>query len=404
MKDLSQGVYTNKEVIDVLHGKYGTREIKFKYLLLDKNEQPKFELLEVESGSVEMQAFSDIKRTAKFRIRDNESIDWLSDRIQPYIEFKMPDKYVINPKYGKGNFFIANNQNNEYEVNYSKYEKVEGTWISYPLGVFILSTPKRVEINDQVYRDVDAYGGLVILKEDKFTERYTVTVGTKYTDAMVQILQSAGITKYNIEDSDKVLPADKDWKIGTEKIRGVNDLAAAINYIPFWVDEYGYYTCTSYTSPSNKAIDYEYADNEISVTYNGMEEELDLFNVPNSFTLVLSDTEREPLISSKENNNLDSPTSIINRGRRIVDYREVQDVVDQKTLDAKVDRIANNASQIYGHVEFETAIMPFHSYQDVIQIRNSTLGIDGKYAETAWSFDLSVGSTMQHAVRKVVKI
>ena len=373
MRDLSTELYEHQEVADMLHGKYGTREIRFKYLLLDKNEQPKFELLEVESGSVEMQAFADIKRTAKFRIRDNESIDWLSDRIQPFVEIKMSDKNVSN-------------------------------WISYPLGVFVLSTPKRVEINDQVYRDVDAYDGLVILKEDKFTERYTVTVGMKYTDAMVQILQSAGITKYNIEDSNKVLPADKDWKIGTEKIRGVNDLAAAINHTPFWVDEYGYYTCTGYTSPSDKPIDYEYANNEISVTYNGMEEELDLFSVPNSFTLVLSDTEREPLIASKENNNLDSPTSIPNRGRQIVDYREVQDVADQETLDAKVNRIANNASQIYGHVEFETAIMPFHSYQDVIQIRNSTLGIDGKYAETAWSFDLEVGSTMKHAVRKVVEI
>lgn len=404
MRDLSTDLYEHQEVIDMLHGKYGTREIRFKYLLLDKNEQPKFELLEVESGSVEMQAFSDIKRTAKFRIRDTESIDWLSDRIQPYIEFKMSDKYVIDPRYRKENFFIANNQNNEYEVNYSKYKKIEGTWISYPLGVFILSTPKRVEINDQVYRDVDAYDGLVILREDKFTERYTVTAGTKYTDAMIGILQSAGITKHNIEDSDKVLPSDRDWKIGTEKIRGVNDLSAAINYTPFWVDEYGYYTCTGYTSPSDKPTDYEYTDNEMSVTYNGMEEELDLFNVPNSFTLVLSDTEREPLISSKENNNIDSPTSIPNRGRRIVDYREVQDIADQQTLDAKVDRIANEASQIYGHVEFETAIMPFHGWQDVLQIRNETLGIDGWYAETAWSFDLSVGGSMKHEVRKVVKI
>lgn len=92
-----------------------------------------------------------------------EKINWLSDRIQPFVEFKMPVKYEIDREYGKESFFVANNQNNEYEVNYSQYKKIKGTWISYPLGVFILSTPTRVEVNNEVYRDVQAYDGLVIL-------------------------------------------------------------------------------------------------------------------------------------------------------------------------------------------------------------------------------------------------
>lgn len=36
-------------------------------------------------------------------------------------------------------------------------------------------------------------------------------------------------------------------------------------------------------SPSDKSVEYEYADNDMSVTYNGMEEVLDLFSVANSF-------------------------------------------------------------------------------------------------------------------------
>ena len=331
-------------------------------------------------------------------------IDWLSDRIQPVVEVKMPDAVVPKAEYEMDNFFITPWQNNEYEVNKSTYEKQDGQWLSYPLGVFILSTPKRVEVNKQVYRDADAYDGLVILKDDKFTERYTVQEGIRYTDAMVAILETAGITKYNIEQSDKVLPATKEWGIGTDKLSAINELASALNYTPFWVDEYGYYTASHYTSPQDKSADHEYADDELSVTYNGMEEELDLFDTANVFTLVLSDTEREPLVSTIENNSAESPTSIPNRGRRIVDFREIQDAADQEALDGQCQRIADAASQVYGHLDFSTAIIPTHGYSDVIRVVNSTLGIDGKYAETEWKMDLTGGGKMAHSVRKVVSL
>ena len=70
MKNLSQKGYTTEQVLNALRGKYGSRNIRFRYLLLDAEERVKDELYEVESASVEMQALADIKRTASFRLRD----------------------------------------------------------------------------------------------------------------------------------------------------------------------------------------------------------------------------------------------------------------------------------------------------------------------------------------------
>jgi hypothetical protein len=48
--------------------------------------------------------------------------------------------------------------------------------------------------------------------------------------------------------------------------------------------------------------------------------------------------------------------------------------------------------------------MPMHDYQDLLNIVYSKLGINDKYIETEWSFDLETGAKMHHVVRKVVTI
>lgn len=120
-------------------------------------------------------------------------------------------------------------------------------------------------------------------------------------------------------------------------------------------------------------------DDEMSVTYNGMSEQMDLTSIPNTWTAYYSnadavgeDTEEEPvtLTASYTNRNPESPTSIPSRGRAIVDFRQVEDSADQKALEQYVERLAFESSQFYGKVKFQTVLMPFHSYSDVLLLRN----------------------------------
>lgn len=70
MKDLSTQQYTHEEIRNMLHMAEGSREIKFRYDLLDKNEHKISEIRDVVSGEVSMSAFNTIKRTARFRMKD----------------------------------------------------------------------------------------------------------------------------------------------------------------------------------------------------------------------------------------------------------------------------------------------------------------------------------------------
>lgn len=399
MLSLARNGFNYNEVRNALHGKYAPVKMRFRYDLLDKENRFIRTLNNVITGEVSCNANANIKRTAKFTLEDDGSIDYLSDRIQPFVEI-----YVKGEKE-----YTAEEKTYFLQPSFpAKFRKIKVNhkdgWVSFPLGVFLLASPVKTDQDHTVIREVEAYDGLIVLKEDKFSERYTVTAGTNYVDAVITILQSAGINRWNIEQTDKTLDKDMEFDPGREKLFAINELLRQINYDGIRADVNGYYTSSYYRSPSRRSSEYTYVDDEESVMIPGMEEEFDLTEAPNQFVVIRTNEEQEPLRSVYTNDNPDSPISTINRGRTITDYREIDNIADQSALDGYVERIATNASQIYGKINFNTGIMPHHDVDDVININYSKLGINAKYSETKWTLPLEVGGTMSHELRRVVVI
>lgn len=82
----------------------------------------------------------------------------------------------------------------------------------------------------------------------------------------------------------------------------------------------------------------------------------------------------------------------------------MDNIADQDALDNYAKGLAENASNVYGYLDFETAIIPHHSYLDCLEVGNDFLGVKDKYIETNWSMQLHEGAGMKHKVRKVVKV
>jgi hypothetical protein len=370
--DIARQGYTDQQILDILFAKKGSRKVKFRYDLLDKNNQKITELKSVISGEVSFNSLAEIKRTAKFVLKEDEKIDWLNDRIQPFVLFKMPD----------------------------------GNWAEFSMGIFMLSSPKRVYENNTITRRIDAYDLSLILKQDKFTDRYSIGRGAKYYDAIIKILASAGIniSDINIQQTNKVLDRDLEFEIGTEKKTAINQLLNEINYTSLFVDENGIFTSYQYVSPSDRESEITYQDDQYSVLYPNIEEELDLFDVANVFSVVVTNPDTVPLTYTYENDNPNSITSTVNRNRKIVDYREIDNISDLNTLENYVKRIAFEASQIYTHLIFNTAIMPIHGYSNILNLKDTKMDINDKYSETSWRMYLETGGKMEHTVRKVVSV
>lgn len=373
MLNLAINGYTRQQAVDQLHARSGSRgTVKFRYELLNKDDV-KLGELKAQPGRVALNSLAEIKRTAVFQITEQEAhdIDWLSDRIRPVFCLQMQD----------------------------------GGWAEWPLGVFILSSPTRRDENGKIKRSVEAYDSSLILKEDKFIDRYRIPAGTKYITAITEILNNAGIWKTNILTHDGTLAADREFEIGTSKLFTVNQLLAAINYTSLWVDENGYFVAQPYVLPTDRDPDYEYRTDCISIIHPGCTEEMDLFGVPNTWVRYVSNPDRDEVLRSEYTNDLStSPTSTINRGHTIVDIDEVTDAYDQTTLDGLVKRLAYNSTQVYGKFNFSTALMPHHSYYNCLFVEHIGFGIAHKYMESSWLMDLRSGGVMQHSCRRVIQI
>ncbi|MFF4467954.1 LamG domain-containing protein [Streptomyces sp. NPDC001599] len=276
-------------------------------------------------------------------------------------------------------------------------------YVEWPQGVFLLTSPTR-KANDTgvVTRDVDAYDQLLIYRDDVVTNRYAVAAGSKYTDAIEQLLGTS--VDKNITRSALELPTTMEWEPGTPKLSIINALLNAINYESLFFDEYGTAVARPYVQPADRESEHTYATDDRSVILPDAEQTLDLFDVPNSFTLVVSDPDRPPLTSTYVNNDPGSITSTVSRGRTIVKYMPEQTAPDQATLDTAARNAAFDASQIYESITFTTGLMPIHSNADVYTLTYNDLGISAKYGEQSWSMVLEAGAKMKHTCRRSVQL
>lgn len=348
-----------------------SREIEFRYELLNKNDLIKGEI-DVLSGSVSLNSLAEIKRTARFEIKENDlqRVDYLNDRIRPVV--------ILEGK-------------------------------EYPMGIFLIPSPNREKKEQGIIRTIEAYDKTQILKEDKLLDRLYLKQGSKYTSVITQIINSAGIHRVSIEPTELVLKRDREFEPGTSKLSVVNALLSECNYTSIYSDHTGMLKAENYILPNLRKVDHRYNDYDILNPENlkvgySTTDEVDLFNIPNIWVVVASNAENDSLKAVYKNESPTSPTSITNRSRNIVDYRTVSDIADQSTLNSYVKRLAYNSTNQYRKISFDTLINPKHSYSDCILIEDEKLGINAKYIETSWSFDLKAGATMKHNCRRVIQI
>jgi len=371
--DHNPNQHSEDEVLTALRGRHGTRRFSFRYDVLTYGLVKLADWTSVISASVEQNWLADIKRKARFTVRDTGDVNYLDSLIKPWARLHLPP-------YG------------------------DDDWVEWSQGVFVPSTPQRhADPAGLVTRDVDGFDLLQVLVDDCVSTRYSVSASTAYTSAVATVLASAGLAG-NIHASTSVLPVAMEWDPGTPKLRVINDLLSAINYQSLSFDEDGRAVVAEYVSPAARAEGYTYADDTDGLIIPEVDQELDLFSVANQWTLVVSEPDRDAIYASYSNTDPSSPTSIPRRGRTITDFRTEQQAVDIVALYAKVARLAFEASQIYEAIDIQTALMPVHSGNDVLRLRYGPLGIDDKYSEQSWSMGLRAGAPMKHRVRRVVSV
>lgn len=364
MYDLAQGGYTSDEVARLLRQ---SRTVTYGFDILDKNERT---IGSAHSSDCKIfnNIDANIQRSASLTLVESDDIDFISDRIRPYM--------VLHTDRGK---------------------------LTYPLGIFLMSSPTKTPNGGSIQRRVECYDKTQILEDDKFDTRYVVQKQTAYTAAVAGIIATAGIIQTDIEHSQLETETDIEFPIGTSKLSAINALLEAINYYPCYADSSGRIAIKPYRLPSERTADATYDTGETSVVAQGAQEDMDMFDIPNKIVRYLENAERDYLIASIQDDNPESRLSTVSRGRTIVDVAAVSDVANQSALDTMVAKLLAER-QIYQTLTFETLNIPNHEYADCLYIDNKEINVSGKFIETAWEMDLSVGGRMRHTCRKAVSV
>lgn len=369
MQTLAMKGYSSAEVEAALLG--ASRSWSFRYELLSSANEHLGWLDGVAEGEVSYNALAEVKGTASFLLSEEDGVNFLSDRIRPWVRLTMPG----DPGY-----------------------------VEWAQGVYLLASPTREALpTGRVLREVEGYDQGLVLRDDLIASRHFIAAGTVVTTAVQDVVEDR--VPLDVAPSSLTLPSDREWRPGTSRWEIVSELLTVANYEPLWFDAMGTGRVEPYQSPADQAPAWTYAMDEDSVTLPKASQERDLYEVANRWVLVASEPDTEPLSSVRVNDSASSPTSTVSRGRTITDFRTVEGgAPDQATLDARAKRLAFEASQVYEAVEFETGLMPFHEHAEVYAVNFPSLNLSAKFSEHRWGFRLQAGARMEHRARRVVAV
>ena len=187
------------------------REVAYRYQVL-RNGVPYVELEASGAPSLRFQSGSAITRSFSGTLRKPaEAVNWFNDRLRPQMW-------------------------------------LDGQW--HNLGVFVASSVTENYANGTSWLQIEAMDRALLVKQVSTEGLLHLSAGTRYLEAIKQLLLEAGIASVLADDSADVLATDReDWNEGTSYLVIINALLSEISFDPLWFDADGTARLSRYTPP-----------------------------------------------------------------------------------------------------------------------------------------------------------
>lgn len=276
---------------------------------------------------------------------------------------------------------------------------------SWPVGVFMVVTPEKPVGEDPVTYSVQAFDRIYLL-DRKIADDYTVTSGTTYYDALVQVFTDAGLTGFSI-DGDAVgytVPTTKTWPLVARStdpdttaspvswLRVINDLLLAINFRGVWADENGVFRCQRYLEPAVRAPEFTFDADDPRVSIVGEDRTVvqDFYKSPNRWVFLR--TNGGTGVVGDGIYEVDGTDAELD-ARGGLDWPEVfeYEAASQAVLEDLGDRRVASDRRVTTTNKVTTGPFPVAGHWDVFTYRDAAAGGTSKVIATDWEFDLSGG-------------
>ena len=294
--------------------------------------------------------------------------------------------------------------------------------VEHPLGVYIPTTQTVSANSNGGIANIEAYDRAQRVMDTNSAELLYWPAGTRYLDAVGQLLTAAGITTVFKTDSAAAFTEDReDWAPGTPYLTVINDLLREINYKDLWFNADGAAMLEPAAVPEASQIRHVLdASDPESMIEQGATRGNDYFSAPNVFEAYVANPDKTGIMRAVAvNDNPQSPLSTIRRGRQIVQVTKLDNIADQAALQAFVDRQRNDSLMAGETVTFTTGLKTDWGVGDVVGLhipahKSRLFTPDGKVEiedepeitavclSRAYDMELKVGGKMRHTLERVV--
>lgn len=317
---------------------YGHRLESIRVELLDTSDNFIRELKSVESVNLDGHWTSAVLWGGKMKLTDPGDIDWLQSRVKIYYAYSTPDDPTVR---------------------------------EYPRGIFIPATPTGNRVEGSNFREVELYDKTQVFHEDVMPTSYSVEAGENVMWTVKNIVREVEGVDPDIIDYDDKVRVTMTWKPGTTKLTIIRDLLDSMNMSKFQMGNDGELFSYSPVILGEQPPSWVFRDSQYEGLYvDGWGDEQDLYAVPNRWVgWTRSDGETEPLYSSAENTDPDSPFSFQARGRWVTRITEDVDTTSQAKLDAVIEANLTRATHATHTLTVEHPWIPI-ALGDTVEFHN----------------------------------
>lgn len=247
----------------------------------------------------------------------------------------------------------------------------------YPLGTYLIQTPSSKFDGKNKIVSVDAYTPLLELKENPPPIGYSVLKNTNIMETAYKITKeqvrapvvAAACTETLF--SDFVANTDDTW------MTFLNDLMANAKYT-FSLDELGRILFSPKQDMASLQPVWTFDDSNSSILYPEISMDYDLYGIPNVVEVIYSSDDR-CYYSRVVNDDSNSPTSTVSRGREII-HRVTEPILYGNPTDEQVNeyavRLLRSLSSIEYTVNYSHGYCPV-KIGDCVRLNHSKAGLNG---------------------------
>lgn len=251
----------------------------------------------------------------------------------------------------------------------------------FPLGTFLVQTPSSSFDGKAYSISMDAYTPLIELKEKMPAYGYSLSKGENIMDKVYALTNEnvrAPVVKAKADDTltgDFVANTDDTW------MSFLKDLAANAEY-SFSIDEMGRILFAPDQDTDAMQPVWTFDDSNSSILYPDISLDHDLYGIPNVVEVIYS-SDNNYFFSRIVNDDPNSPTSTVNRGREII-YRDTNPSISgsltQERIDDRAKQLLKSLSTLEYTVSYTHGYCPVR-LGDCVRLNYKNAGLDGVKAK-----------------------